>query len=244
MYKVAIVDDEPIIVEGLCRTTDWQKYNCEVVGTADSGISGMKLVQEKNPDILFSDIRMASMDGLAMIAALKLEHPDMEITILTGYRDFDQARTAIQLGVRRYLMKPSKMDEIYEAIEAMTHELKQKEPIEKEEIKKTPAGNFIVKNAMEYMNANYAQKMQLSDVAEHVYVSPWHLSKLINSETGESFSEVLNGIRIKEAQKLMSDPSLRISDIADKVGFLDLAHFSRVFKKTVGMSANEYRNTL
>ena len=67
------------------------------------------------------------------------------------------------------------------------------------------------------------------------------MSKLLNS-TGKSFSDVLNEIRIENAKELMEDSSLHIADISDRVGFADTAHFSRVFKKYTGMSANEYRN--
>lgn len=195
MFKVVIVDDEPIIAQGLTKMVDWQKYNCEVVGTANSGAEGLALVNRVNPDILFSDIRMANLDGLGMIAALKSEHKDMEITILTGYRDFEYAREAVTLGVRRFLLKPSKMAEINEAVDAMTTALKEKnKPAAEEETESTTAvaGNFIVKNALAYMEEHYAEKIQLNDVAEQVYVSPWHLSKLINGVMGENFSEVLN----------------------------------------------------
>ena len=84
----------------------------------------------------------------------------------------------------------------------------------------------------------------LADVADHCYVSQWHLSKLLNKHTGENFSVALNKARIAEAKELLQDPSRRIYDIAEEVGFQDLAHFSRVFKKLEGISANEYRNTL
>lgn len=250
MYKVAIVDDEPIIVEGLEKTVCWADFGCEVIGRAYSGTEGLKLIREKNPDMVFSDIRMADLDGLGMIAAIKSEHPDIEVTILTGYRDFEYAQTAIQLGVRRFLLKPSRMEEIHAAIRAMASALDAKaernrsSQKEAEETDSQLAGNFIVKNAVAYMESHYAEKLQLADVAGRVYVSSWHLSKLINGEMHQNFSEVLNGIRIRKAKELMKDPSLRIGDIADRVGFLDMAHFSRVFKKTTGMSANEYRNTI
>ena len=81
-------------------------------------------------------------------------------------------------------------------------------------------------------------------MADHVYVSQWHLSKLLNKVTGQNFSELLNAMRIRKATELLKDPGLRISDIAEQVGFVDLAHFSRVFKKQEGMRANEYRNKL
>lgn len=249
MYKVVIVDDEPIIVEGLEKTVSWADFGCEVIGKAYSGTEGLELIRQKHPDMVFSDIRMADLDGLGMIAAIKSEYPDIEVTILTGYRDFEYAQTAIQLGVRRFLLKPSRMDEINSAIQAMIESLDAKTKINNSvEVKEAEdnqlAGNFIVKNAVAYMENHYAEKLQLADVASKVYVSSWHLSKLINGETHQSFSEVLNGIRVRQAKELMKNPSLRIGDIADRVGFLDMAHFSRVFKKTTGMSANEYRNTM
>ena len=71
MYKVAIIDDEPIIVKGLSKSVDWEKFSCEVIGTAFSGEEGLELIRSKEPDIVFTDIRMPCMDGLAMIAAIK-----------------------------------------------------------------------------------------------------------------------------------------------------------------------------
>ena len=243
MYKVLIVDDEPVIVEGLRKIVDWEKYNCVVVGTASSGKEGLEMTEKYQPDILFTDIRMPGMDGLTMIAALRSEHRNMQIVILTGYRDFEYARTALNLRVFRYLVKPSKMKELDEAMESLTERLdklgrsKEQEALEDTE----NANNFVVKQALSYIEQHYKEKLQLTDVAEKVYVSHWHLSKLLNS-TGKSFSDVLNEVRIENAKELMEDSSLHIADISDRVGFADTAHFSRVFKKYTGMSANEYRN--
>lgn len=107
---------------------------------------------------------------------------------------------------------------------------------------KTSAGEFIVKNALEYIDKHYSTRLTLKEVAENTYVSQWHLSKLLNSYTGQSFSELLNHVRIERAKQLLREPSLKIGTIAEKVGFMDLARFSKVFKKMVGISANEYRN--
>lgn len=269
MYKVVIIDDEPIIVEGLSKGVNWAEVNCQVIGTAYSGEEGLKLIREASPDIIFSDIRMPYMDGLTMIAAVKSEFPYTQIAILTGYRDFDYAQRAIRLGVTRFLLKPSKMDEIEEALCAMTKKLdeaggrRKKEPEREERSENAPeneddnkgqqeeeaagecaASSYIVKNAVEYIEAHYKEKLKLSDVADQVYVSQWHLSKLMNRYLGQSFSDILNGVRINKAKELLKDPALRIGDIADEVGFLDMAHFSRVFKKIAGISANEYRNHL
>lgn len=254
MYKVVIIDDEPIIVEGLTRVISWETYNCKIVGTASNGHQGMELIHKVHPDMVFTDIAMPGMDGLQMIAAIRSEEPNLQITILTGYRDFDFAQTAIRLGVSRYLLKPSKLAELEEAVVFMTSQLAalpQREetssgdanteaPAEQES--ECTAGSFIVRNALEYLDTHYAEKITLTELADKMYVSQWHLSKLLNKHMKKSFSDILNEVRIREAKKLLMDPSLRVGDVAEKVGFLDIAHFSRVFKKYTEMSANEYRN--
>jgi YesN/AraC family two-component response regulator len=251
MYKVIIIDDEPIIVEGLSRTIPWEQYGCQVVATAYDGMEGTDLIKKIRPHIVISDIAMPGLDGLSMVAGLKSEFQDLEISILTGYRVFDYAQRAINLGVTRFLMKPSNMEEIKEAIVTMVHNLKAKN-IKPEDVPKdtqgekhdNPASSFIVKNAIQYIERNYAHKLTLNDVAEKTYVSQWHLSKLLNQHLGQNFSEILNDVRIKEAKKLLKDPSLRICEVSERVGYIDIAHFSRIFKRVTGIPASEYRNTV
>ncbi|MCR5688543.1 MAG: response regulator [Lachnospiraceae bacterium] len=244
MYKVVIVDDEPLIAEGLKKIVDWDSCGCVVVGTASSGKEGLELVRSCSPDILFTDIRMPGMDGLTMVAALRSEYEDLQVIILTGYRDFEYAREALKLGVHRFLVKPSKMNELEEALQSVVKKLADSKVsgADEEATDRACANNFIVNQAIAYIEAHYREKLQLTDVASAVYVSHWHLSKLLNG-TGKSFSDILNEVRIRNARQLMEDASLHIADIAEKVGFADTAHFSRVFKKIVGMSANEYRNS-
>ena len=253
MYKVAIIDDEPIIVEGLSRIIAWENYQCKLAGTASNGKEGLELIRRIKPDIIFTDISMPGMDGLQMIAAIRVEQPNTCISILTGYRDFDYAQTAIRLGVCRYLLKPSKLSELEEAVEFMVGELNNRPSIQKDNENEAvssvaevendgSAGSFIVRNALEYLDTHYAEKITLTELADKMYVSQWHLSKLLNKHMKKSFSDLLNEVRIREAKKLLMDPSLRVGDVAEKVGFLDIAHFSRVFKKYTEMSANEYRN--
>lgn len=251
MYKVVIIDDEPIIVEGISRMIPWDKYDSKIVAKAYDGMEGSNIIRQHKPNIVISDIAMPGLDGLSMVAGLKSEFPNLEISILTGYRLFDYAQKAINLGVTKYLLKPSNMAELEEAIQVMVENLKKKNiymetdiKIQEEEKAENTASSFIVKNAILYIEKNYARKLTLSDVAEKTYVSQWHLSKLLNQHTGKNFSEILNEFRIKEAEKLLRDPSYRIGDIAEQVGYVDMAHFSRMFKKILGVPATEYRNKI
>lgn len=252
MYRVVIIDDEPIIVEGISRIIPWEKSQCEIVATASDGEEGSLAIRKHKPHIIVTDIAMPEMDGLGMVAGLKSEFPNMQIIILTGFRDFEYARRAIELGVLRFLLKPSNLEEIEEAVTAACGELLEKgimpdkDDLTKshEDIENKTASSFIVKKALEYIRENYTQKLTLADVAEKTYVSQWHLSKLLNKHVGQNFSEILNSKRIDEAKKLLENPAYRIGEISEMVGFVDLAHFSRVFKRQAGISANEYRNNI
>lgn len=261
MYKVVVIDDEPIIIRGLSQLLPWEKYNCRIVGTAADGLEGLELIRTLRPEIVFSDIYMPKMNGLAMAAAIRSEFEDTQITILTGYRDFDLLQEALRLGVARYVLKPSNMTELEEALRVMTERLAKNEARkngeqeakpgssdegERERIGETEeaAGSFVVRNAVEFMKTNYARKLTLKEVADAVFVSQWHLSKLMGRYLNKGFLELLSEIRIERAKQLLKDPSLRVGDVAEMVGFSDLPHFSRVFKKLAGMSANEFRNQI
>ena len=248
MFRVTLIDDEPLIVEGLKKVVRWEEYQCTVVATAEDAEKGAELIRTLQPDILFTDIRMPGVDGLTMLAGLRSEFPDLQVTVLTGFRDFAYAQEAIRLGVARFLLKPSKMDEIREALACMTARLEKKhteqsaeqeEPEEREN-----AGSFLVNRALDYLEEHYAEKLTLQEVADACYVSQWHLSKLLNRYTKKNFYDLLNNRRIRAAKELLADPSLRIGDIGEMIGYADPAHFARVFRKIAGMSANEYRNSL
>ena len=246
MYRVVLVDDERLIVRGLSSVVPWAELGCEVAGTAYDGQGGLELIRSLKPDIVLTDIRMPNMDGLTMLAAIRSEFPEIQMSVLTAYRDFEYARQAITLGVCRYLLKPSNLEELKDAVREMVSRLdampRLKDDHAEDETAKE-AGNHLVKAALSYMKEHCTeQHLSLSDVADHVYVSQWHLSKLLNRETNQSFFDLLGNMRIARAKKLLADPSLRIHEIAEIAGFSDVAHFSRSFKKLTGLTPGEYRD--
>ena len=249
MYKVVLIDDEETILEGLKKVVDWAKYDCEVVAVAIDAKEGAMAIRQHRPDILFTDIRMPDMDGLTMLAGLKGEFPHMKITVLTGFRDFEYAQHAITLGVSRFLLKPSRMSEIEEALKTMTACLKEYEDIplpedDEESEQNSVANSFILRSAMKYIEQHYAEKLTLTELADQIHVSKWYLSKLLNKYMDKSFNDIINEARVKKAEKLLEDPSLRIHQISDILGFNDVTHFSKTFKKFREVSPNEFRNNI
>lgn len=275
MYDVVLVDDEQIILSGLSQVFPWAQYGCRVVDTAVDGHEGLLSIRKHRPQMLFTDIRMPNMDGLSMVAALKSEFPAMQITVLTAFRDFDYAKRAIQLGVCRYLLKPSRMEELHEAVAAMTQTLAQLAPRLHTPVMILPsdaspsvqavnealpaegvvapddeadedgeAGSFVARAALRYIEEHCTEHLSLADVADNVYVSQWHLSKLINRHARQSFFDLLNHYRVQRSQAMLADPMYKVNEVAYAVGYADVAHFSRIFKKVTGKTPMEYRSGL
>ncbi|MCW3791058.1 response regulator [Paenibacillus sp. LS1] len=101
-----LVDDELPILENLSYILPWEEMGIEITGTARSGLEALGKVTECHPDIILCDIRMPSMDGLELIRLLREQGETCEIILLTGYQQFEYARTAIQYNVHEYICKP------------------------------------------------------------------------------------------------------------------------------------------
>jgi len=116
MYKVLLIDDEPIIRKGLKNTIPWESYGCAVCGEAADGIEGLDRIKELKPEIIITDIRMPGMNGLDMIENIHETLPGSKVIILTGYRDFEYAKKAIQVGAFDFLLKPSDLEAMGKSI--------------------------------------------------------------------------------------------------------------------------------
>ncbi|WP_019909153.1 response regulator transcription factor [Paenibacillus sp. HW567] len=112
MWKVVIIDDDFQVVRGLRKAIPWEELDAEFAGEAIDGEAGLKLIEEVNPDIVLTDIYMPVMNGIQMIEQLKAGNFAGRFVILSGYNDFEYARTALRLGVDDYLTKPVTVDQI------------------------------------------------------------------------------------------------------------------------------------
>ncbi len=116
MYSVFLVDDEPILLEGIRSKIDWESIGLNFVGEATDGEIALSMLQEIKPDILITDIKMPFMDGLELSSAIKKIQPWIKIIILSGHDKFDYAKKAISVGVEDYILKPFTADEVVESL--------------------------------------------------------------------------------------------------------------------------------
>lgn len=98
-----------------------------------------------------------------------------------------------------------------------------------------------ISEIIKYINIRYMKKISLESIADNFYISPYYLSRTFRKETGFTFVEYLNSLRIREAQQLLRETHLNVSEIAERVGYESQTHFGRVFKRITGMSPLQFR---
>ena len=101
----------------------------------------------------------------------------------------------------------------------------------------------VVYKVMQYVKANYNQKISLDDIARHVYLSRSYLSSIFKEETGKSLFSYINEVRIEKSKIFLLDDSVSLVDISSMCGFEDQSYFTKVFKKATGLSPKKYRDS-
>lgn len=129
MYRMIIIDDEPTVREGLMRLLSWEDYQFEVCAQGIDGIDGLEKVLKYQPDLVLVDVKMPGMNGLELIHQAKEKGFKGNFIILTGFSDFEFAKTAISLGVRDYLLKPVDEDELADNLCVIVNELEEKKKL-------------------------------------------------------------------------------------------------------------------
>lgn len=112
MLKVVLADDENKILLLLQKLIDWERLGYEIVGTANDGLRALELVREKQPDLLLTDVRMPGCSGIELIQQARDVQPNLHFIIISGYRKFEYAQSALKYGVEDYLLKPIKQEEL------------------------------------------------------------------------------------------------------------------------------------
>ena len=163
MYRVIIVDDEPVIRKGLRETIEWDSLGLEVAGEAADGIEALKLIRAIRPEILITDIRMPDMDGIQLIQEVKKLDFDVKITILSGYSDYDYLKAAIRLGVDNYLLKPIDNDELISNLKNAVTEI-EKEAVVDQQIRQ--GSELLRSNTLRRLVAGNISAEELKEKAD------------------------------------------------------------------------------
>ena len=123
MYTVLLVDDEDDVTEIIMKKVPWETLGFSVVGMANNGVKALELVEEYQPDVVMTDIRMPYMDGMELAKRIRQEYPTTKILLFTGFDEFEYAKEAIHLEVDEYILKPLNCAELTKVFERLRQKL-------------------------------------------------------------------------------------------------------------------------
>lgn len=104
--------------------------------------------------------------------------------------------------------------------------------------------NEAIELALKYIRAHYQEELTLEKVSSVVFLNPVYFSQLFKQKTGHGFKDYIIHLRMEEARHLLRQPGLKISDVAERVGYQDMRHFSQVFRRKYNMTPSDYRQQL
>lgn len=237
--RVLLVDDEIMIREGFKRLFDWEAHDCEVVGEAADGMEALALIDALCPDIVIMDINIPIMNGLKVISLSRVKHPEIAFVIVSGYDDFSYCREALRLQITDYILKPVNYEEFGTCIDNLKISLFRQRISSAQEPEKLE--ERTITGITRYLQEHLAEELSLSVLAQEFHLNPQYISQLFKNEIGVNFLSYLTNIRMEKAKKLLISTSLSIAEVAERSGYGDYRVFTKVFKKSEGLTPSQYR---
>lgn len=235
--RVLLVNDEIMIREGFKKLFDWEAHECVVVGEAADGMEAITKIDEEQPDIVIMDINIPIINGLKVIQLSRVKYPSMAFVIVSGYDDFSYCREALRLQITDYILKPVNYEEFGSCIDQLKISLYNNEVKEKPVVKK----ERVITGITKYMQEHLSEDVSLHILSEEFHLNSQYISQLFKNEIGVNFLTYLTNIRMEHAKKLLLSSSLSIAEVSEQSGYGDYRVFTKVFKKSEGITPSQYR---
>lgn len=264
--RLLAVDDEPIICKGILELIEWERYGFKTMDYRTGSKQALEAARQHQYDLVITDIRMPEISGLELIGMMKEQELCDNFIIISGYAEFEYARTAIEYGVHDYLIKPVSCEKLTAIVEKITNYISgigrnlqnQNAVIAKKDLQKIEqstgepghAGmiNYsnihrkrLIEDILNYTHDNFDKDISLASISKVFYINPVYLGQQFINGVGMKFSEYLNIYRINKAVELLTADDCMVYEICKAIGYNDLNYFYRVFKKTTGQTPAEYR---
>ena len=230
--KILIAEDEQRAREGLCELISSLGEKYQIVGSAANGKIALEMIQNLQPDVVFTDIKMPYMSGLELIRAAREQRLETRFVLTSAYAEFEYAKEAMRLGCDDYILKPPMRSELQKTLDNVEHILKYGSRQETESgslEQQYPQAHKLVRSTLQMIESGYKGNLNQQYIAQQLNVSPEYLSYLFARDIGINFAKFIREYRIRKAK-----------DVAYETGFTDRKYFGKVFHEVMGESVSEY----
>lgn len=246
--SILIIDDD---LESSVRITNILKQSIHSdikILEARSATEGLKMVKEDRPFIVVTELSLSDSTGLEVGKKILSEFNDIFVIAISQLKMFELVQESINSGFSGFHLKPVVKSEFLSTIERL---ILSRTIINKQETSIILSDNDSdefkadmskpISTAIEYIRLNYFKSINLNDIADKVYLSPSHFSRMFKEVTDTTFIEFLTEIRIEKSKYFLKSTDMPIEVIAHNIGFSSATYFATTFKKSQGKTPREYR---
>lgn len=243
MYRFILVEDDYSIRTGLSRFFPWDSLGFRLMKDFENGQKALDYLRANTVDVVLTDIKMPVMDGLTLAKELKSIAPSTLVIFLSAYRSFEYAREALDYGVRNYIVKSTKYDDLIEIFKKIHADLDaQQDDVAVPSSDTLISDNRMIRKILEYIDKDIAN-VSLQYLADKVRMNPVYLSRLFKEKTGVNFSDYILKKRMEAAASFLVDTDYSIYDISGFVGYSNDKNFSRAFKNFYNTTPSQFRHS-
>ena len=242
MYRFIFIDDEDYIREAFSSLMDWESLGFSEAASLAGGAEAIDYLEKASSPIhvVVSDIRLGDMLGTDLALLLRQKYPALRVVLISGYKEFDYALSALRASVFDYILKPFSAAQLTDLFTRLKQDLDGAAQPDGQ----TPAGaagSDALSLATDYIHARFQSDLTLEEVAGHVGMNPAYFSRYFKKNAGINFIDYLTGLRVDEAKKLLMQPQLKVYQVCERVGYSNLHHFYRLFKQYTGLTPMAYK---
>ncbi len=202
--------------------------------SAKNGEEALSILKKPHViDVVILDVKMDGMSGLETLKRIRELQPALPVIMMTGFGTRDVLITALQNGANDYVDKPFDIKDVRKKIEKQLEKYKHDRVHSLDSIERTKR----------FVHRNFERDLSLNQAAEVASLSPKYLSRKFKKETKQSFTEYRVGIKMGRAKQLLTSTTMNVGEIADEIGYESPESFMKMFKRLLGCTPSEYRNS-
>lgn len=239
LYNLAIIDDEAIILNGLCKYYPWESLGFAIVYKTDNSKDFLDQIRNGlKIDVLLCDIAMPNYSGIDIIKILYANFPEIIVVFLSGYADFNYAQYAVRYNVFEYLLKPVKLNELMTTFSKIKLKLDERNKIHKPQLSYSASIVSKIQDIAKKNINNVSRKF----IATEIKLSSNYLSSLYKKQTGENLNTYLIRLKMETAMNQLRNTEMKIYQISEMLGYTNPKNFSRAFKLFWGEYPRDVRS--
>ncbi|WP_044913326.1 response regulator transcription factor [Butyrivibrio sp. WCE2006] len=249
--QVLLVDDDRFVIAALQKGIAWESLGITEVFTANNINSAKEIMESNDIDLLLSDIDMPHGTGLDLLKYIREQGNNVPTIFLTNYADFSYAQKAVELRSFHYFLKPIDYAELTRIIKKA---LKEAEEVQNQK-SLSPEGKIDIPDIstdsienesnitamLKYVDDHFREDISREQLSVMFFFDPDYITKIFKKQTGMSYKNYVIEKRLSLAKELLSESDYPIHDISQYVGYDNYSYFTRLFKKSFGITPIEYR---